>query len=227
MSRSIYGTDDSYTYGRMRMIDNYMYMYHTQTLIVLPTYPEQIQDSMGANFAQTTPLARSAPIFSYQNSGPRSINVSLKLQRELMTQVNWRVSNASVAMGDDYVDTMIKQMRAAVMPKYSASSKMVDPPIIAVRFGDDIFCKGVINGSISISYDLPIIEDREGKSKYSIVNVAFPMVEVDPYEAESVMVLGGYRGLSTTLERNIWTISKGGNGGGALGKPTTYKPFGP
>ena len=33
------------------MVDNYMYLYHTNTLIVLPTYPEQINDTMQANFA--------------------------------------------------------------------------------------------------------------------------------------------------------------------------------
>lgn len=200
------------TSGRtFNMIDNYMYMYHTDTFIVLPTYPESVSDSMSASFASTTPLSRSAPIYSYQNSGPRSVQISLKLQRELMTQINWQRSNATVQMGDDYVDTIIKQIQAAVIPRYGDAEKMVNPPIVAVRFGDDIFIKGVVNGSVSLTYQLPIITDKNGKDKYSIVDINFTVSEVDPYDADTVMLAGSYRGLSTTLERNLWKVSTSGS----------------
>ena len=189
------------------MVDNYVYLYHTGTFIVLPSYPESVNDSMGASFATTTPLARSAPIFSYQNSGPRVVSINLRLQRELMTQINWQKSNAPVSLNDDYVDTLIKQVQAAVVPKYSASAKMVDPPLVAVRFGDDIFIKGVVNGNVSLTYNLPIIQDKSGKDKYSVVDLSFSVTEVDPYDAESVMLAGSFRGLSTTLERNLWQTS--------------------
>ena len=183
-------------------------MYHTNTFIVIPTYPETIADSMGVNFATTTPLSRSAPIYSYQSSGPRSVQFSIQLHRELMTQINWTKSNADVTVaeggGDDYVDTLIKQLQAAALPKYSSSAKMVDPPIVAVRFGSDIFCKGVVQGGVSVNYTTPIITDKAGNDKYSIVTVAFTVHEIDPYDATTVMYAGSYRGLDTTLERNIW-----------------------
>jgi hypothetical protein len=54
-----------------RMIDNYVYMYHTGTLLALPTYADSITDVMSVNFVSSTPLARSSPIYSYANSGPR------------------------------------------------------------------------------------------------------------------------------------------------------------
>ena len=45
-----------------------------------------------------------------------------------MTQINYGVSNLSVELGDDYVDTIIKQLQAVALPSYKAASKMVNPP---------------------------------------------------------------------------------------------------
>ena len=42
------------------LITNYLYMYHTDTFVVLPTYPESIQDSLSSTFQSTPILARSA-----------------------------------------------------------------------------------------------------------------------------------------------------------------------
>lgn len=186
--------------SKFNMIDNYIYFYHTDTFIIIPAYPEKMTDTMSVEFSNETPLTRSAPIFSYSNSGPRSIDINLHLHRELMTQINYQQSNATVAMDDDYVDTLAKQIQAAVLPVYSASSKMVDPPIVAVRFGNEIFCKGIINGSVSTSYDLPILSNN----KYSQVSIQFTLQEITPFDANQVMAMGSFRGLDQTLERNVW-----------------------
>ena len=182
------------------MIDNYIYLYHTDTFIVIPAYPENFTDSMSVEFNNETPLMRSAPIVSYSNSGPRQIRVSLQMHREMMYQINYGVSNAKVELHDDYVDELIKQIQAAVLPKYSASSKMVDPPLVAIRFGNEIFCKGVITGSVDVSYDVPVLQN----GKYASVGLEFTVQEVDPYDAETVLQVGSYRGLDTSLERKIW-----------------------
>lgn len=182
------------------MIDNYIYLYHTDTFIVIPAYPQQFTDSMSVQFSPDTPLTRSAPIFSYSNSGPRSINVHIQMHREMMKQINYGVSNAKVGLHDDYVDELIKQIQAAVLPVYSSSSKMVDPPLVAIRFGNEIFCKGVITGSVSTTYDLPVLQD----GKYAQVGIEFTMQEVDPYDAKTVAQVGSFRGLDTSLERKIW-----------------------
>lgn len=184
------------------MIDNYIYLYHTDTLVAIPTYPESISDTMGINYSQTTPISRSAPIFSYVNSGPRAFAVSLQLHRDMMNDINKASSNLKVDNIDDedYVDLMIKQLNAAVLPRYAAAEKMVNPPIIAVRFGKDIFCKGVITGGITTTYSGPILRT----DKYAQVNIDFTINEIDPYDADTVMTVGHYRGLNTTLERRIW-----------------------
>ena len=182
------------------MIENYIYLYHTDTFVVLPTYPESISDTLESTFSSTHILARSAPIFSYSYSGPRTVQVTLSLHRDMMSQINYGVSNLSVELGDDYVDTIIKQLQSIALPKYSASSKMVNPPMVAVRFGNELFIKGVVNGPITTTYSLPILENN----KYAQVQIGFSVSEVDPYDATTVAEQGSFRGLSKTLERNLF-----------------------
>ena len=183
------------------MIENYIYMYHVQQFIVIPTYPESLTDTLSVEFASSTPMSRSAPVYSYSKSGPRQITIKLDLHRDLMTQVNKDVSNIPVSPGDDYVDTLIKQIQAIALPVYGATEKMVDPPIIACRFGNDIFIRGVVEGNVGVDYDLPIISGN----KYAHVGVSFTIVEVDPYSAPQVMTSGSFRGFDASLERNVWT----------------------
>ena len=183
------------------MIENYIYMYHVQQFIVIPTYPESLTDTLSVEFASSTPMSRSAPIYSYSKSGPRQITIKLDLHRDLMTQVNKDVSNIPVSPGDDYVDTLIKQIQSISLPVYGATEKMVDPPIIACRFGNDIFIRGVVEGNVGVDYDLPIISGN----KYAHVGVSFTIVEVDPYSAPQVMTSGSFRGFDASLERNVWT----------------------
>ena len=188
------------------MIDNYIYLYHTDTLIAVPTYPESIQDSMAVNFSKTSPLSRSAPIYSYTGSGPRSFQVSLQLHRDMMNNVN--VANTRLKIenldSNDYVDILIKQLEAAALPKYAASEKMINPPIVAVKFGSEFFCKGVVSGSVSKEHSGPILRT----DKYAMVTVSFTLEEIVPYDADTVMTTGGYRGFTQDLERRIYTTRK-------------------
>ena len=183
------------------MIENYIYVYHVQQFMAIPTYPEALTGTVSVEFASSTPMSRSAPIYSYRKSGPRQITTKLDLHRDLMTQVNKDVSNIPVSPGDDYVDTLIKQIQAIALPVYGATEKMVDPPIIACRFGNDIFIRGVVEGNVGVDYDLPIISGN----KYAHVGVSFTIVEVDPYSAPQVMTSGSFRGFDASLERNVWT----------------------
>lgn len=190
--------------GKFNMVNNYIYLYHVDQFIVIPTFPESITDTISVSFNKATPMSRSAPIYSYSDSGPRSLQINLDLHRDMMTQINYGVSNANVEIGDDYVDTLIKQIQAAALPAYGASQKMVDPPMVAVRFGNDVFIKGVVVGSVSITYSLPLIEGN----KYAHVGVSFTVEEVDPYDARSVMSSGSFRGLDSSLDRNNWRTNR-------------------
>ena len=197
--------------SKMNMIDNYMYIYHigynsktgeTGQFVVLPTYPESIQDYLNSTFASNTPLSCSAPIFSYSNSGPRSMQINLALHRDMMTEINYGVSNLKVELGDDYVDTIIKCLQACALPAYKTASKMVDPPMVAIRFGNEIFIKGIIQGGVTVTYKLPILDNN----KYSQVEIGFTITEIDPYDAETVAKTGSFRGMSQTLEKRLGRI---------------------
>ena len=182
------------------MVDNYIYLQHLNEFIVIPQYPEQIADTVQTQFNQADILSSSAPIFSYAHSGPRSFQVELHLHRDLMRDVNYGVSNVKLSLSDDYIDILVRHLQAAVLPRYAASEKMVDPPIVMVRFGNEIFCKGIINGSLTTTYSGPIMADE----KYACVDIAFNITEIDPYDAQSIQSTGSFRGISTTLESNLW-----------------------
>lgn len=198
------------------MIENYVYLYHTDTLIVVPEYADSITDNLQVNYPSSTVLTRTAPIYSYANSGPRTMQVAFQLHRDMMTDINHNTSNAILDVGEDYVDVFIKQIQAAALPSYEAALKMVNPPLVAVRLGSDIFIKGVVQGGVGVTYKYPIIPgiNADGtkdpsKDRYACVDVAFNIAEVDPYDADTVMKTGSYRGLSTTLERKIFSSLTG------------------
>lgn len=188
------------------MIENYLYMYHVNQFILLPTYPDSITDRIASNFSSSTPMSRSAPIYSYSNSGPRSMTINLRLHRDMMNLINKGVSNIPVTPDNDYIDVLIKEIQAIALPVYGASEKMVNPPLIAIRFGNDIFIKGVVQGGVSLTYNTPILQG----DKYALVDIVFDVHEVDPYDAQQVMQSGSFRGLDSSLERNVWTKHGGG-----------------
>lgn len=186
------------------LITNYIYFYPRKEFVLLPVTPDSVQDSMGASFSVSTPLSRSAPIYSYSHSGPRSVQISMTVHRDLMQSTNYQVSNVALDLNDDYVDTMIKYLQSMVVPRYAASTKMVDPPQIALRIGNEIYCKGIINGNVGLTYRLPLLEN----DKYAIVDISFTVTEVEPYDADQIIQQGSFRGLNTTLERNFWINGK-------------------
>lgn len=183
------------------MPDNYIYFYHLDQFIMLPLYADSVQDTMSVNFETSTPLSRSAPIYSYRNSGPRTVQVSFQLHRDLMTDINYQKSNVHIGpeLSDDYVDILIRYIEAAALPTYNATNKMVNPPIVALRLGQDIFIKGVVNGSVGKTFRFPIL--RNGK--YAVVDISFAVSEIEPYDAWDVTVYGSYRGIDTTLDKRL------------------------
>ena len=178
---------------------NYIYLYHLDKFFIIPVDPETIQDSMGASFSSATPLGRSAPVWSYQGSGARTVTVSFVLHREMMNDVNVAASNLNLDNfeGDDYVDCLVKGLQAAVVPEYDASTKAVNPPMVAMRLGDNCFIKGIINGTIGVNYKLPKLAD----GRYALLDLSITITEVDAFTASDIYDVGSFRGLSTTLQR--------------------------
>jgi hypothetical protein len=182
--------------------DNYLYISHLDEDFQfwrLPCTPETVSDTMGSTFTSTTALGRSAPIWTYSNSGPRTVRVELRLHRDLMDDVNVGVSNSMLKKGEDYIDNLVKALQACVVPKYNLQNKAVEPPLVALRLSNEVFIKGIINGSIGITYSLPILSN----GKYAQIALSIEITEVDPYDASTVFANGSFRGLVKTLKRGM------------------------
>ena len=151
---------------------------------------------MGSSFAETNALSRSAPVFSYLNSGPREVQISLQLHRDMMDEVNFKHCNVTPDDGDDYVDMFIKKLLAVALPNYHTASKEVEPPMVAVKLGEQLFIKGIVNGGVTVEYNKPILTNN----KYSLVNIGFKISEVDPMDALSISEVGSYRKITRTFQ---------------------------
>lgn len=184
--------------------DNYVYIYHLPsditgdgTYVYLPQWPDQISDSINSSFNETNALSRSAPVFSYQNSGPREMQISIQLHRDMMDEANAHISNLPIEDREDYVDAIIKALQAVALPNYHGESKEVEPPMVAVRFGNEIFIKGVVKGGITVEYQKPLLTNN----KYAIVNISFKVSEVDPMDAVSISKVGSFRNISKSFKQ--------------------------
>ena len=170
---------------------NYIYFHHIQKAITIPVDPESIADQMSASWASSTPLSRSAPLYSYQSSGPRSVQFTLNLHRDLIRQLNpdW------VKGGKDPVTELIDNLEACVLPDYNESGKIVNPPIVSVKFRQEIYIKGIVR-SVSKQFNIPIINYGTATSpnfKYALVTLSIAVEEVTPYMASIIGNKGGYR----------------------------------
>lgn len=184
---------------KLNIIPNYIYFYHLDEFFILPFHPDNVTDSLNSTFASTNALSRSAPVFTYSNSGPRTVTINFTLHRDLLNDLNKKFSNVklnvvSKVMDEDYVDKLIGYLQAVALPKYELynnGSKSVKPPEIAIRLGNEVFVKGVVNSGIQINYRKPINE----YNRYSQIDVSFTVSETDPYDAVTVAKEGSFRGL--------------------------------
>ena len=191
--------------------ENYLYFYHTDTLVLIPYWPLNIQDSQGASWSPTSILGRSAPIQSYSTGQARSVGVQLKFHREMLKQTNMRhlkTDRIDNFYGEDYVDYVINMLYGCVLPNYSSSAKLVDPPIVAARFGNQTYIKGIIS-SVRVGYSGSILRDK----KYSEVEISLDITEINPYDAVTAMGVGSFRSngeilMSTELNKSTYNIGQ-------------------
>ena len=189
--------------------DNYIYISHLDAdpdddtnpprFWRLPMYPENISDSMASTFRETNALGRSAPVMTYSNSGPRTAQFDLLFHRDIMDETNYDFSNAKLEDGDDYVDSLMKALQSIAVPRYNLNNKFVEPPLVAIRLGEELFIKGVVTGAIGLTYEKPILSNN----KYARIRLSLQITEVDPYDATTVYKNGSFRGVVQTLRRGM------------------------
>ena len=179
--------------------DCYLYISHLDEGFQywqLPGYPDEVSDEMGSTFMANTALGRSAPVYTFSNSGPRSVQISLNFHRDMFEEMP---SNVTPQDGEDKAESFIHALQAIAVPKYNLANKAIEPPLVAVRLGREVFIKGVITSNISITYGKPILVNE----KYATMKVSFTISEVDPYDASTVFQNGSFRGLTATLRQGM------------------------
>ena len=122
-------------------------------------------------------MGRSEPFQVYHNSGPRSIDFSFRMHREMTNNIA-------------EIEEIVRYIESAVYPNYSASDNGVAAVKVSVRIGNVIYITGVMT-SQSTTWDGPIGPDH----KYNIVNVSFGITEStgNPKTSQTISQIGGFR----------------------------------
>jgi hypothetical protein len=162
----------------------------------LPGYPEEVTDSMNSSFGNASALGRSAPIYTYSSSGPRSIAITLNFHRDMFEETP---TNVVPRDGEDKAESFIHALQAIAVPKYNLSNKAIEPPLVAIRLGSEVFIKGIVDGGVRVTYKKPILSNE----KYAGIQIDFTVYEVDPYDATTVFKNGSFRGLTATLRHGM------------------------
>ncbi len=162
----------------------------------LPCYPDEVTDNMQSTFSDTTALGRSAPVYTFSSSGPRTIQISLNFHRDMFEEMP---TNVVPKVGEDKAESFIHAIQAIAVPKYNLSNKAIEPPLIAIRLGREVFIKGIVSGGVSVTFGKPILVNE----KYATMKVSFTVSEVDPYDSTTVYQNGSFRGLTATMRRGM------------------------
>ena len=162
----------------------------------LPGYPDEVTDNMPSEFATSTALGRSAPVYTFSNAGPRSIQLSLSFHRDMFEEMP---TNVTPRDDEDKAESFIHALQAIAVPKYNLSNKAIEPPLVAVRLGREVFIKGVVTSGINVTFGKPILVNE----KYATMEVSFTISEVDPYDSTTVFQNGSFRGLTATLRQGM------------------------
>ena len=179
--------------------DCYLYISHLDEgykYWTLPGYPNEVTDSMQSNFSPTTALGRSAPVYTFSNSGPRTITINLEFHRDMFEEMP---TNVVPNDDEDKSESFIHAIQAIAVPKYNLSNKAIEPPLVAIRLGREVFIKGIVSGGVSVTYGKPILVNE----KYALIKISFTVTEVDPYDATTVFKNGSFRGLTSTLRSGM------------------------
>lgn len=181
--------------------DCYIYISHLdlpeeRKYWMLPGYPNEVTDSMQSNFSPATALGRSAPVYTFSNSGPRTITINLEFHRDMFEAMP---TNVVPNDDEDKAESFIHAIQAIAVPKYNLSNKAIEPPLVAIRLGREVFIKGIVSGGVSVTYGKPILVNE----KYALIKISFTVTEVDPYDATTIFKNGSFRGLTSTLRKGM------------------------
>jgi hypothetical protein len=115
---------------------------------VIPCYPDGVAESQSAQWSEQAIIGRSSPISSYNNTSYRTIDVTLKLHRELGEQMG---------LGTDCLERLEIIFRRSVYPSYN-NQQGISPPITTIVLGN-FKAKGYVT-SVTFNWSGPIIDKK-------------------------------------------------------------------
>ena len=182
------------------LIKNYIYIKPLDSYYIIPSFPDSLSDTIGSTFSSQNALSRTAPTLAYSYSGPRQVQIMIQLHRDMFDDVNaTNTSVGDIKIDNDYVDSLIKALTSVALPKYDSTNYGIIPPSVAVRFGDDLFIEGVVQGGVTVTFEKPLLDNN----KYALVNISFQVVEVQPYDALAIAEVGSFRHISSAMRSKM------------------------
>lgn len=160
-------------------------------LLELPLYPDEVTESIGAQWATQTVLGRSSPLSAYAQTDLKSVNFSLDLHRDLITGSFSHNYNTLIAAGgslDKQAAGLQKQtakgpfdtrtwytnanklLQITCYPQYTNNGLI--PPTTYFIFGQMIL-KGYVN-SYQTTWKKPILNTFYGWNSVSITMDCYP-----------------------------------------------------
>lgn len=115
----------------------------------------------------------------------------------MFKQIKYQDSKIAELAGvdDDYCDVAIRLLQSCAYPTFNNETKQINPPVVAVKLGNDVFIKGVIDGTVGVNYTSPGL--RNGK--YAMVSLTLTVKEVEPFDAGITAAFGSFRGMDSQV----------------------------
>jgi hypothetical protein len=125
------------------------------TRYYFPCYPESYTDNHSVSVNAQNILGRSEPFQIYSNTGPRTVNVSFKMHRE-MNHIT-------------PIDTLVAAIQSAIYPREEGSL----PPRVKLTLGNNCYIEGLIPSGVDVTWSEVINKN----SQYNMVDLSFSVVE--------------------------------------------------
>lgn len=134
------------------------------TSIDFPTYPEELEDKVQANYTQMPDiLYQYEPWYVYESSGPRSLPFSFDIHRDM-----WSGNH-----NDGKANELIRFCQACNYPEYNGSAVYSD--IVTLYIHGSSYISGIMT-DCSVKWDGPILDD----GWYAHFVIDFTINEISP-----------------------------------------------
>lgn len=183
---------------------NYIFAHHIGDkgkLYRIPIYPRNIQDTLTPNYRESQTLARTAPIQSWVNSGPRTLSFSIDVHRDY-DYYKGRNGDKGEKMAD--FSELLDEYQAINLPNTSEAT-IIKPPRVTVKIGSNSKGGHRITGvpTITVLEKEPIID-----GVYQSATITITVKELIPYSEKDVSSLGNARGIKLYQNSNGYYLGK-------------------